>query len=312
MRRILLTAALAVCVSTLSTHAAIGIGVHWGFDWSVDMDDAEGEQLVFDDITLDASAVEGPMPSNVPSEIPGNLLPIYVNRTNFDRTVVNFGGKVLVDALKWFDIEGSLNFGLWEYEGQIVYPVSLQFDPNGTPTSVEALYDMASIDFDTLDVNAEALNVPYWGLDNTPYAKLHFDVTVRKSFLTIPKRLKTFSLYAGGGVSLHFATPVLSAPLIEEALGNALDQSFQTVQELGPELLGNEALMDAVLEQITDGLTEPKWGMHLVAGTQLKVPVIPIAFYVDGKLMIPFGQLDPHVDVNGVGFLVNGGVMLKF
>ncbi len=312
MRRTLLIAALGLCAASVPVHALVGVGIHWGFDLSVDMDATMGEQLVFDDLTLDATAIDGTRPQGVPNAIPGDLLPIYINRSELQRTVVDFGGKFLIDALKWFDIEASMNFGLWEYKGQIVYPTSLEFDPNGSPTSVDELYDMASIGFDTLDVTPEALGIPYWGLDNTPYAKLHFDATIRKSFLTIPKRLKTFSLYAGGGVSLHFATPVLSAALIEEALGSKLEEAFQSVQELGPALLGNEDIMDAVLEEITDGLSEPKWGIHLVAGTQLKIPIIPVAFYVDGKLMIPFGQLDPHVDINGYGFLVNSGIMLKF
>jgi hypothetical protein len=70
--------------------------------------------------------------------------------------------------------------------------------------------------------------------------------------------------------------------------------------------------MKTVLEEIIAGLSEPKFGIHFVLGTQVKIPVIPVAFYADGKLMIPFGDMDPHVDLNGYGFLANLGIMLKF
>jgi hypothetical protein len=282
------------------------------------MDDAKGEQLEFDDLKLDTAAagLVGGFPVGFPAEISGNLIPVYINRTGFDRTVINFGGKLLIDALKWFDLELSTNFGLWEYRGQIVYPVSLALNPSApsNPSSPEQLFDFLdpSVDFDTLDVTCEELGLGYWGIDNTPYAKFHLDLTVRKSFVTVPKRLKTFSLYGGGGFSLHFATPVLSAGLIEEVLAEKLQTTAASVQALGADLLGSDQIMKTVLEEIIAGLSEPKFGMHLVLGTQLKIPVIPVAFYADGKLMIPFGDLDPNLDLNGYGFLANVGVMLKF
>jgi len=156
------------------------------------------------------------------------------------------------------------------------------------------------------------MGLGYWGVDRTPYVKMNFDLTVKKAFFKIPKKLKTFSLYGGGGVSVHLATPVLSAELIEEALGTKLDQLFTDVATMGAGFLGDDQVMEAVLKEIIAGLTEPKWGMHFVVGTQLKIPVIPLAFYLDGKLMIPFGNLDPYVDLKGYGFLLNAGVMLKF
>ncbi|MBD3241653.1 MAG: hypothetical protein GF331_13770 [Chitinivibrionales bacterium] len=315
MRSRLATAALTAAVVVLTAfplQAKLGIGVHWGFDWSVDVDDMRMEQLVFEDIQLEASGIGGTTPTGAPAQIPGDLLPIYIDRTDFQRTVVNFGGKILIDALRYFEVEVSTNFGLWEYEGLIIYPRSMQWRNNVSYQDAQSPEDLYTIVYDTLAVTTESLDSKYWGLDKTPYAKIHFDATIRKTFLKFPKRLKTLSLYAGGGLSLHFATPVLSAELIENALGDQLDQAFSTVDALGSGFLGNEQIMTAVLDQITAGLSEPKWGIHFVAGTQIKIPVIPIAVYVDGKWMIPFGQMDEYVDVNGHGFLVNGGIMLKF
>lgn len=311
------SAALASAIVVLTAfplQAKLGIGLHWGLDWSVDVDDVQMEQLVFSDLQLDVGEVGGTAPSDAPSlTIPGDMLPIYIDRTGFQRTVVNFGGKILIDALRYFEVEVSTNFGLWEYEGLIIYPTGMRWrDDVSSYQNAQSPEDLYTVTYDTLAITTDALDSKYWGLDYTPYAKVHFDATIRKTFLKIPKRLKTLSLYAGGGLSLHFATPVLSAELIENAIADYLEQAESTLQAIGPDLLGNPEVMIAVLDQITGGLTEPKWGLHFVAGTQIKIPIIPIAVYVDGKWMIPFGQMDEYVDVNGHGFLVNGGIMLKF
>jgi hypothetical protein len=56
----------------------------------------------------------------------------------------------------------------------------------------------------------------------------------------------------------------------------------------------------------------PHWGCHIDLGVMLKLPVIPLGFYVDGKFMIPFGKMDKNVDIGGLGLLVNSGVSLNF
>ncbi len=316
MRSRIVSAALAstlVVLAAAPLHAKLGVGLHWGLDWSMDLDDVRMEQLVFDDLELNVDEVTGTAPSDAPAlTIPGDMLPVYIDRTGFQRTVVNFGGKILIDALRYFEVEVSTNFGLWEYEGLIIYPRSMQWDDNASYQDARGPEDLYTVSYDTLAVTTDALDSKYWGLNNTPYAKVHFDATSRKTFLKSPKRLKTLSLYAGGGLSLHFATPVLSAELIEDAITDHLQDAGSTLQAIGPDLLGDPGVMVAVLDQIVGGLTEPKFGLHFVAGTQIKIPVIPVALYVDGKWMIPFGQMDEYVDVNGHGFLVNGGIMLKF
>lgn len=318
MKRLTRTLGLAAVMSLVlasGAHALIGIGVHYGLDFSLRMDDVHMEQLVFDDLSLDVSGVDGTsVPSGFDATIPGDLLPIYVERVAFERTVIDFGGKILIDKLDWFDIELSTNIGVWEYDGRVVYPDSLAF--SGTqPQNASDPRDLYDVHFDTLHFSCKDMDIPFWNIDNTPYSKLHFDLTIRKSFLQIPKRTKTLSLYVGGGASMHFATPVLSAQLIEDVLEDQIANvgSFADYSQLGPQFLGDKDIMTAVLEEIVAGMSEPTFGIHIVAGTQLKLPVVPIAFYIDGKLMIPFGETDSHVEeMDAVGFLVNGGVMLKF
>jgi hypothetical protein len=44
----------------------------------------------------------------------------------------------------------------------------------------------------------------------------------------------------------------------------------------------------------------------------IKIPVIPLGFYIDGKYAIPFGDLDKNAKLKGYGFQVNGGIALAF
>ncbi len=290
-------------------HAIIGIGIHYGLDFSLDMDDSRDETFDFGTLNLDLNAPGGVVPAGMPSVIPSEWLPVKLSRTGFTRTYFDLGGKILIDALRWFDIEVSTNLGLWEYEAQISYPTSITYRDPVNLAAVQGPDDLFLVTYSTLDLTCKELGLDYWFFDGTPYVKMHFDATVRKTF---PKKFKTLKLYAGGGVSLHLATPVISAELIENVLEDHFATTLQTVQALGPDLFGNPDIMEAILEEVIAGLSEPKFGLNIVVGTQIKVPVIPLAFYVDGKLMIPFGQMDEYVDLNGFGFLVNGGVMLKF
>jgi len=215
-------------------------------------------------------------------------------------------------CFKWFEIEASGNFGIWEYQASVKYPSSMTYRSGANPATATSPADLFDVTYATLPLTCKALGIDFLWLDFTPYAKLNADLTIKKAFLKVPKRLQTLKLYAGAGASIHLATPVLSAELIEDVLADQLGSAQATVQQLGHDLFGNKDVMDAVLGKVLDGLTEPKWGAHIVAGAQVKVPVIPLAFYVDGKFMIPFGSLDPHVDITGYGFLVNAGIMLKF
>jgi len=51
--------------------------------------------------------------------------------------------------------------------------------------------------------------------------------------------------------------------------------------------------------------------MHFDLGASVKVPIIPLGVYVDGKFMIPFGQMDENVDIGGYGLLLNFGLSLS-
>ena len=294
-----------------SAMAAIGIGLHWGNDFSLRMESVENEQLSFANLKLDTSSIGGTMPSEL-TEISGKNLPIFINRTDWTRTPFDIGGKLYIDIIPFIDvIELGANFGWWEYIGTIKYPTSVSFKENVDPTMTNSPEELFDVTYATLPITLREFDMGFLGLQNTPYMKLHFDLTVRKYIFQIPKTLKTIRFYGGAGASLHFATPILNKNLIEDALGEVVN-STKSIEELGSDIFNNEDVSKAILEKIISSMMTPHWGCHLSLGAMIKLPVLPLGFYIDGKLMIPFDNMDEHVDLGGFGFLLNSGISLSF
>jgi len=44
----------------------------------------------------------------------------------------------------------------------------------------------------------------------------------------------------------------------------------------------------------------------------IKIPVLPVGLYVDGKYIIPFGDMDKKVDIGGTGLSLNTGIAFTF
>lgn len=327
MRRltnILVAAGLCGLICTTTSYAVAGIGVHWGFDFSLRLGDTHqalttGSFVPSDMIqTIPADQISRALPG-VDADSLLNLLqgspvlagelPISLSRTGWDRYFLNIGGKAYLDIIPVIDaVEISMNFGLWQYNGVIRYPVGLNQDLTigeiGPDMSYDELFQMAE-----MPLTLERFGMSYFGLSGTPYARLHLDMTIRKSIIAKPSHSKLFKLYAGGGPSVHFATPVLSQAMIEDVIGSTLEAAGSDLTRL-QELFGSEEQMKLILEKIVDGLAVPKWGMHLVVGIHAKIPVLPVGLYGDAKLMIPFGDMDKDAPLKGYGFLFNTGLSI--
>jgi len=104
----------------------------------------------------------------------------------------------------------------------------------------------------------------------TPYVNLLTDLTVRYPLLTIPPVLNTLKLYVGGGVTHVLASRVIDKKDIQETFNSSVDKFDVTAPEKSK----------TVLE---DNLLQSTFGGHLSVGAQLKIPVVPIALFVDGK-----------------------------
>jgi hypothetical protein len=293
----IVVAALITVSAVSSSYAIAGIGFHWGFDLSMSMDDVRGERLNL------------PMPelTGLPPELAGLDEEIAafdffrVSRENWGRSAINFGGKAYIDLIPFFDIEVSGNFGLWQYDGSLEYLDINNTDAiiNGTPA------------YKTVDLTLKDLDMKHIGLTGTPYAKLHFDATVRKTILDL--WLIKFS--GGAGMSAHFATPLLTGSLIEDALGSALTTA--SAVDIGGLLSDKETGKTIVTKIIKEAMGKPALGAHVLLGVKAKLPVIPVGVYIDGKYMFPFSNFDKDAGdgkkspINGYGLLVNAGLSLS-
>ena len=257
----------------------------------------------------------GTVPSNLTTTISGKDLPIYINRTGWTRNWFDVGGKVYVDCIPVIDaIELSTNYAMWEYQGSIIYPSSITFKPPTPGATNTTTFDtsMATINYDTAKITMKNLGLSNPFITNTPYAKLQFDLTVRKYILKLPPMANTLRFYGGGGISMFFATPLLSAGLIERAIGNTLS-TISTIQELQTQAFNNKDAEQMIAKEFLKELFTPRWGAHLDLGAMVKFPFMPVGIYVDGKYIIPFGPLDPNVPaLKSNGFLLNSGIALDF
>ncbi len=318
--------------------ALIGGGIHWGFDFSVDMEDEFDEPLSLNAFKssiqdgdflrdFDAGDNQDQLRELVDSvisysesqgeEVPiiSGDMPFYLSRGGFERNVINFGGKVFFDKIPAIDaVELSCNFGVWEYDASLKYPVGMKtgLDYQGyidNPDSIRGLEFTDIMEMDEIPLTLETFDLSYFGLNRTPYAKFHLDATIRKNLIAKPDKAKYFRLYLGGGPSLHFATPVLSKSMAEDLLKDIVEEAAGNPERL-VEIMNDQKNLKPLVKELIKGMSEPKFGMHIVAGLQLKIPVMPIGFYGDCKYMIPFGDYDKGAKLDGYGFLFNTGIAI--
>jgi hypothetical protein len=293
--------------------ALLGVGLQYGIDFSLDMKDATGEKAVFDDLKLNVASISGTKPSGLNLQISGEDIPIKIDRTQWQRGLVNLGGKLYVDIIPFIDcVELSGQFGLWEYDGKIIYPKSMEFKSQQPSNANSPFIDRVNVKYDTTSLTLTELGQQkFLGLSKTPYAKLTIDLSVRKYLLQFPSITKTLRLYAGAGFDVNFATPMLSGNLIKDALGTRLNKAYD-VDKLESDLFGKTDVMSDVSKKVFEQMFTPHYGCHIIAGVMVKIPVVPIGVYIDGKFLIPFDKMDKYVDIGGLGVLLNAGIALAF
>ncbi len=300
---------MVALMSASPSFGLAGVGVHYGVsDLTLNMNDTPlpGEMLFFEQLQFNATVQNA-------GQISVDSLPISVLRSGFEPTWLNLGGKAYIDVIPFLDaVEVSANFGVWQYEGTVRYPTTLNetyVQANATEIS-SGNYEKDSLFlYEETALTLKEFGVDYLGFNKTPYAKLHFDLSFRKNIVKLP--MKVLRIYAGGGLSAHFATPVLSSGMVEQVVQSSIeniDENADLLQELNQGVFDNPEVMEQVVYKIIEGLSEPTMGMHVLFGTMVKPPIIPVGVYVDGKLMIPFGAMDPNVDLGGYGLLLNAGL----
>jgi hypothetical protein len=322
LRRLTALCGLVFCL-TAPSYAILGVGAHYGIDRTLSMEDDFNDQVELEAETFSVTGLVKSIP-NVPSGLSVSLdslasllgmsteietaLPFYASRANLEPTPLAFGGKAYIDIIPILNaVEVSVLFAAWQYDGAMRYPKGIRDDidvaalgQNPQDIVYEDIFEM-----DTIPITLESAGHNYLGLNRTPFARLQIDATVRKNILSVPPVVNLVRIYAGGGPTLAFTTPLLTSDLVENAIGERLQNVDGTVPDIEG-MLRDKELQKEVLDMIIKEAMQPKFGMHLMAGAMLKLPVVPFGIYVDGKLVIPFGEYD--VGLTGTGITLAGGI----
>ncbi len=110
---------------------------------------------------------------------------------------------------------------------------------------------------------------------DVPFGRLGVYVSVKKNLIVFPPILKTLAVYVGGGVGAHYIAPVVSEKYILDHLKNAAE-----------DLNTDEILKEDIKKNMT-------YGWHLLVGIRLKVPILPVQVFGEGKMnFVPQGKYD--------------------
>jgi len=128
---------------------------------------------------------------------------------------------------------------------------------------------------DTIPVDVKS---PIAGLGgkngSTPYISVLNDLTLRYPILQLPplSPIQPLKIWIGAGATYAVASRVVDR------------SDLQSVFSSGSYDVSNpQASEQAATNSFKDNILTNTWGAHLAVGAQFKIPVIPIALFIDGK-----------------------------
>lgn len=129
----------------------------------------------------------------------------------------------------------------------------------------------------------------------TPYFSMLNDLTLRYPILQLPplSPIQPLKIWVGGGLTYAIASRVVDESDLQSIYGAA----------------GSYTTQAAARTTFINNLTTNTWGGHLAVGAQLKIPVIPVALFIDGKWYLHVATSSaaskyPFVANAGLGFSI--------
>lgn len=223
---------------------------------------------------------------------------VALKHDGFSGTMQGFGFKIWVDFLPFIDVEATMNFQVGSYDATLYVT-----DPN------------------TKEVRDIPLEIELGG---TPYGKASPKFVAMRGDLSITypwTSLPIIRPYIGGGLTYNLNTFVLNPKFTSALIDNAVENMIHEIAEIDkndPEAVQKASetsknLGDTMKKKIQDAALDEALntsiGGHILVGVRAKLPIIPIAAYVNGKLY--FGgdfpsEMDPGM------FALEAGVGLAF
>jgi hypothetical protein len=188
------------------------------------------------------------------------------------------GASLVVHRTK---LSGMTQFGVKAWLELPVIPVEFEVASNiawGYYQSSLILNSAALTHPDTIKVDVPA---PIPGESKksgeTPYFSWLTDLTFRYPILQLPplSPIQPLKLWVGAGPTYVVASRVVDQSDLESIYGTAGSYTVSAT--------GDAAAEAAARKTFINNLTTNTWGAHLAVGAQLKIPVVPIALFIDGK-----------------------------
>lgn len=218
----------------------------------------------------------GDLPAGFAKDHPGGTLTLHRGKMSFLKQV---GLKAWLELpLIPVEFEIAENIGFGDYKTDVVFT------------------DGASSTRVPLDIKSP---VPGLGSSegSTPYFSSLTDLTVRYPVFELPplSPIKPLKIWVGAGGTYAVASHVVDKADLKEVFADA--GSFDMADE------------GKATDTYKNKLTTTTFGGHLAAGVQFKVPVLPIAVFVDGKWYLHVGTSDaaskyPFAANFGLGFSI--------
>lgn len=243
MRKILLATVLGF-VAAQPSHALFGFGGSFGRN--------------FTSVSSASDVVGGPDLPAYLQDYQGGVGTLSIERDGVSG-LTQIGLKTWLDLpLLPIEFEAAANVAWGSYKSMVVYS-----DPNNPANDL------------VIETGLESpIPVPGIKSGETPYVSSILDASIRYPFVKLPplSPLKPFKIYVGGGVSWFYASKVVSKDDVTDIFDFSGDATV------------DQAKAEAELsKKLKDDFYESSFGGHLLLGTQLKIPVLPIAIFADGK-----------------------------
>lgn len=275
--------AAAAALLASQSFAIIGLGFHYAPRFGNTMDAAPGFERVTDGVEF--------------------------THAGFDGMMQGFGAKLWIDLLPIIDIEGTFNIQFGSYDAALYVEqtdtmIPLEIELGGTP----------------------------FGKANPKFVAMTGDISITYPITDLP----IVRPYIGGGVSIHansfmlnqkFVSGLIDDPAIADVINTVAElqaaggdpskldpAKYQGMdaEQLKAKLEGKlNSLGDTMKQKVQDqALNEglkTSIGGHALVGARFKLPIIPIAAYVNGKFY--FGGDYPDEFDPGI-FTLEAGVGL--
>ncbi|MCK4547319.1 MAG: hypothetical protein KAW17_07745 [Candidatus Eisenbacteria sp.] len=203
---------------------------------------------------------------------------------------INFGARIGVDHTTWdaHEVAGfTLGTGTATLVREAIDRPLLLGVTLGTgllpvldlEIAAEAAFRKYHFDYSTNEGQAAS--------DDIYYSRISVLATLKKNLLSFPPVTSVVKIYAGGGLGLHYVSPVMNKNLIMDSLSDATDT------------LDPKELIDKDLEV----------GFHGLGGIRLKPPALPLALYGEVRYLI---KSDEEFGKPGSHWSFYGGVTVGF